>query len=333
MAKNTNMRGLLVYDSIYGATVETAYWVKAIIGQELPLEVKTLQQVITVEPFDYVIIGSATRMERPLKPVYSFVEKHRQVLARKQVCYFLTCGDCDETMILKVPGKAPHLIAGRNYLQDVQDRFPEIRPVVIGGFGGRQVMPGLNKKEALTLKLLEVLAREGTPWKGLDIWESLIPERVEAFANEVREKILSLPPCPDVEKLRGYWQSTQPANLRDAAKKKYTPKPYTVREDMSGQYFIRTRTEGDLDLAITRLQQWAGECGITLQEQSRTFFNVYYHAMKSCNGRSMTIHTVAATMPEDPGHVHASWRCYEKTAKRTEVQADIDRAEQILLGG
>ena len=26
-------KGLLVYDSIYGSTVEVAYWIKAIIGQ------------------------------------------------------------------------------------------------------------------------------------------------------------------------------------------------------------------------------------------------------------------------------------------------------------
>jgi hypothetical protein len=58
------------------------------------------------------------------------------VLATKKVGYFLTCGDSDETMILKTPGGTPHLIAGRNYLYDIQQKFPKVKPVIIGGFGG-----------------------------------------------------------------------------------------------------------------------------------------------------------------------------------------------------
>ncbi len=39
-------KGLLVYDSIYGSTVEVAYWVKAIIGHEQQLDVKSIPQVL-----------------------------------------------------------------------------------------------------------------------------------------------------------------------------------------------------------------------------------------------------------------------------------------------
>jgi len=159
MEMNNQKKGLIVYDSVYGSTVEVAYWIKSIIGMEQCLDVKPLTQVITVEPYDYVIIGSATRMEKPLKGIYSFVKTHKEQLANRQVGYFLLCGDCDETMVLNIPGKPPHLIAGRNYLQDIQKKFPEVCPVVIGAFGGRQVMPRLQKKEALTLWLLEKLAK------------------------------------------------------------------------------------------------------------------------------------------------------------------------------
>ena len=146
---------------------QVAYWIKSIIGMEQRHDAKLSTQVITVEPYDYVIIGSATRMEKPLKGIYSFVKTHKQQLANRQVCYFLLCGDCDETMVLNIPGKPPHLIAGRNYLQDIQKKFPEVCPVVIGAFGGRQVMPRLQKKEALTLWLLEKnWQKRGLPGKG-----------------------------------------------------------------------------------------------------------------------------------------------------------------------
>ena len=165
-------KGLLLYDSNYGSTAEVAYWVKAIIGFEQSLDVKKLDQVITVTPYEYVIIGSSTKNEGPLPRIYKFVEAFKDELAKKEVAYFLVCGDWDETMVLNVPGKKPHLIAGRNYLYDIQEKFPEIKPVVIGGFGGRQVTPALGGFDAFTIWLLEKLAKEGCGWVGLDIWES-----------------------------------------------------------------------------------------------------------------------------------------------------------------
>ncbi len=52
-------------------------------------------------------------------------------------------------------------------------------------------------------------------WTGLDMWESLIPERVEAFANDIRTKILSLTPlqAEEVKKYRSFWDSLQPEIL------------------------------------------------------------------------------------------------------------------------
>ena len=107
-------KGLLVYDSIYSSTVEVAYWIKAIIGIEQQLDVKKLDQVITVAPYDYVIIGSYSKWEKPSPRIYKFVEVWKDELAKKEVCYFLTGGDWDETMVLKAPGSPVKIIAGRN---------------------------------------------------------------------------------------------------------------------------------------------------------------------------------------------------------------------------
>ena len=67
-----DVKGLLVYDTCYGSTAESAYWIKALIGYDQHLEVKGLRQIITLEPYDYVIIGSYTRWEKPSKDVYAF---------------------------------------------------------------------------------------------------------------------------------------------------------------------------------------------------------------------------------------------------------------------
>lgn len=323
-------KGLLLYDSSYGSTAEVAYWIKAIIGNEQPLDVKKFDQVITVTPYDYVIIGSYTKNEKPSPRIYKFVEAYQHELAQKQVCYFLVCGDCDETMVLQVPGREAHLIAGRNYLYDIQEKYPNIKPVVIGGFGGRQVMPSLQGSDNFMIWLLEKLAKEGAAWAGLDIWESLIPERVEVFANEVRVKILGFQPLEDVEKYRGFWNSFQPASLKDPSKQKYTPKPYNEHKNTDRIFFVRTSIKGDLDTAIGLLNNWARQEGIELKEQRKTFFNIYYHAVKSTDGKERTIHVVASTLPEDSGNVHVSFRSYDKPDGRKPLEDSIGKAEHLL---
>jgi menaquinone-dependent protoporphyrinogen IX oxidase len=323
-------KGLLVYDSVYGSTVETAYWIKAIIGHEQHLDVKALPQVITIKPYDYIIIGSVTRNEKPSKKIYEFVEENKDELAKKEVCYYLNCGDSDETMVLKVPGQSAHLIAGRSYLIDIQEKFPGIKPVAIAGFGGRQVQPSLGTRDSIQIWLVGKLAKEGVGWEGLDIWESLVMERVEAFANEVRVKILGMEPRENVEQFRGYWTSLQPASLTNPKLKKFKPKPYTEHRSTGRIYFARSRIKGDLALGISLLQKWAKEAGIDLREQVKTFYNVYYHAVKKYEGEEITIHVVPATLPEDPGNVHVSFRCYEKPDKRKGVEEDVTKAEKIL---
>lgn len=323
-------KGLLIYDTVYGSTIEVAYWIKALIGVENHLDVKRLSQFLTLDPYDYVIIGSYIKNEIPSEDTYKFLETYQDKLAQKEVAYFLTCGDNDETMVLKTPGGTPHLIAGRNYLIDLYNKFPTIKPAVTGGFGGRQVMPTLNTMDSLFTWLLGKLAKEGAPWEGLDIWESLIPERVEIFANEIRTEILGLPPRYDVEAYRGYWTSLQPASLSDPSKTKFHPKPFNEHQSTDRVFFTRSRIKGNLDAAMALLQAWSKQEEVDLREQQKSSFNVYYHAVKSYGGKEHTLHVVAATLTEDPGNVHISFRSYNKPAVRKGAEEDVARAEELL---
>jgi menaquinone-dependent protoporphyrinogen IX oxidase len=323
-------KGLLVYSSIYGSTVEVAYWIKQLIGPENLLDVKPLSQIITIKPYDYVIIGSLIRNEKPTPEIYKFVEANQDELSRKEVAYFLTCGDNDETQILKTPGGTPHLIAGRNYLTDIMEKYPTVKPVVIGGFGGRQVMPTLNTKDSLFTWLLGKLAKEGAPWQGLDIWESLMVERVEVFANQIRTTILGLPAREDVEQFRGYWTSLQPGSLSDPSKMKFKPKPYNEHHSTDRIFYTRSRIRSTMENALSLLETWAQQQGINLQEQKKSPFNIYYHAVKSYEGKEQTLHVVAAVLTEDPGNVHISFRSYEKPEARKGAEADVAKAEELL---
>ena len=338
-------KGLLVYDTIYSSTTEVAYWLKAIIGNEQPLDVKKLDQVITVKPYDYVIIGSYSRWEKPSPRIYAFIEKQQLELAQKQVCYFLLGGDWDETMVLKAPGAPVKIIAGRNYLFDIQEKFPNIKPVIIGGFGGRQVMSALSGQDSFMIWMVGKLAKEGAHWQGLDIWESLVPERVETYGNAVRTKILGLEPLSDVQKYRGFWNSLQPASLTDPTKVKTTTlvtkdngktweakseRPYTVKQNTEKIYYSRSRIKADLPTAVKLINDWAKKEGFELQELKKADYMTYFNAIKKIDGKDKIIYIVAAIMPDDPGNVHISFRTWDKPEVRKPLEEAIDKGEQII---
>jgi len=193
--------------------------------------------------------------------------------------------------------------------------------------------------------MLEKLSREGAHWVGLDIWESLVPERVEVFGNEMRAQILGLPPLADVQKYRGLWDSLQPASLTDPSKKKNTTlvtedggktwvakdkRPYTVKQNSPKIYYSRSRIKADLPLTMNLLEAWAKKQGLTLKELRKASYMTYYNAVKNVGGKDMIIYVVAATMPDDPGNVHVSFRSWDKPEERKPLEEAIDAGEREI---
>jgi len=327
-----NAKGLLVYDTCYGSTAESAYWIKALIGHEHYLEVKGLHQILTLEPYDYVIIGSYTRWEKPSKDVYNFIEQHYAELSKKQTAFYVHCGDCDETTVMTMPPwKKPHLSSGRNYFIHMLTKFPDLKPVTLGGFGGRQVTPRLNRGDALLIWLLErTMPQDKCGWYGRDVWESMIPKRVEAFANDIRAHMLDLPPVHDPEKCHVFWSTEQPALLSERGKGKTPERIFTVCKNTPRMFYSRSRFRSSLDETVALINQWAREAGLELIEEQKTSYNVHFQATKQGSKENLIIHIVPATFPEDPGNVHIAFRCNGKAGIRKSAEDDIVRAEALL---
>jgi hypothetical protein len=134
----------------------------------------------------------------------------------------------------------------------------------------------------------------------------------------------------DVEQFRGYWTSLQPGSLADPTKAKFKPKPYNEHHSTDRIFYTRSRISSTMDNALALLGTWAQQQGISLQEQKKSPFNIYYHAVKSYEGTEQTLHVVAAVLTEDPGNVHVSFRSYEKPDARKGAEADVAKAEELL---
>ncbi len=56
----------------------------------------------------------------------------------------------------------------------------------------------------------------------------------------------------------------------------------------------------------------------------------WYTAIKKVDGKDDTLSIVMATMPDDPGNVHVSFRSWEKPDKRKALEESAAKAEQFL---
>jgi menaquinone-dependent protoporphyrinogen IX oxidase len=326
-------KGLIAYETQYGSAADVAYWLKAVIGFENHVDVKMYNQVLTVEPYDYVIIGGYTRWEKPHKSTYKFIERFHDDLTKKEIAYFLTCGEIDETIIMYMPGKPPHLSSGRSYFFDTLEKFPKLKPITLGAFGGRQVNRYLNSNDSRLIWILgKTMPADKVGWTGLDMWESLVPERVEAFANDIRTKILSLTPLQEkeVKKYRSFWESLQPGNLTDKKKAKLSIRPWTNTQSDKRCYFTRLRVKANLDKAASLLNDWAKKNNIEFKVEKKTYYNTYFIGTKKYNEKALSMHIVTADVIEDPGNVHISLRCYAKPEIRGGAEEDIKKAVAAL---
>ncbi len=174
------------------------------------------------------------------------------------------------------------------------------------------------------------------------------PSVLKYSATKCARKFSGLSRLQTCKKYRGFWDSLQPASLTDPTKIKTTTlvtedggktwiakdkRPYTVKQNSPKIYYSRSRIKSDLPGAVKLLEQWAAKEGFALKEQKKAPYMVYYNAVKNIGGKDMIIYLVAATMPDDPGNVHVSFRSWDKPDVRKPLEEAIDKGEQAIWAG
>jgi menaquinone-dependent protoporphyrinogen oxidase len=81
---------LIAYASKYGSTGEIAEYIGQVLREAGDrVEVRRVQDVDDLSPYQSVIIGSATRMDKVLPDVLKFGQKHQAALRQLKTAYFV----------------------------------------------------------------------------------------------------------------------------------------------------------------------------------------------------------------------------------------------------
>ena len=125
------MSALVVFGTRYGSTAKIAEEIGAVLSDE-GFKVRVVNAakdtISDISEFDVVIVGSGIKMGKWTKETLNFLKKFEADLSQKKVALFVSCGYSRE------PDKVDE--ARENFLIKVADRYPSIKPVSLGLFGG-----------------------------------------------------------------------------------------------------------------------------------------------------------------------------------------------------
>jgi menaquinone-dependent protoporphyrinogen oxidase len=175
---------LVAYGSWAGSTREVA----EAIGRELgadggPVDVRPAGEVADLASYGAVVLGGAVRAGRLHGDATAFVARHRAALARMPVAYFVVC--------LTMKEATPESRAATSkFLGAWTERFPEVKPVAVGLFGGALVCDGeslakLPLVQRLVLKAMKSAAGDHRDWNAIRQWAR---ETRPKLAGEARQE-------------------------------------------------------------------------------------------------------------------------------------------------
>jgi len=123
---------LVAFGTRFGTTAKVAMEVAEVLsGEGAEVVVLDLRQRTRtdLDQFELIVLGSSIIAGSWSKESLEFLEKHKDVLSRKKVALFVSCGD----VLLRPDAMDEHR---KRYLADVATRFGITSPWTMGLFGG-----------------------------------------------------------------------------------------------------------------------------------------------------------------------------------------------------
>jgi menaquinone-dependent protoporphyrinogen oxidase len=147
------------------------------IGQELgatgaDVEVRRARDVRDLSPYQAVVVGTSVHMGRLPGEIPRFAKRHRRVLSRVPVAYFVVC----LTMAEDTPENRQTTLA---YLDPLRKAAPEVEPVDTGLFGGAilQDTHEFDRLFFLMKSIVRATAKElddARDWEAIRAWARVL---------------------------------------------------------------------------------------------------------------------------------------------------------------
>jgi len=80
------MKTLIVYDSKRGSTEQICKWIAELLSNDV--DIKRVSEVIGLEKYDLIVVGSPIYMDKPLNSVIKFLRDNKDKLKEKNVVLF-----------------------------------------------------------------------------------------------------------------------------------------------------------------------------------------------------------------------------------------------------
>jgi len=171
LIEDKNKKVALLYATRYGATKDTAYWIKEGIQRDIDiLNIEEISFTQTAQKYDYFILGSGVWIDGVHKDMLTFLKTQKVLLQNKIIASFILCGTTN-----KDP-KGEARIA--QYFRKFHAPL-EKEPLLSEHFGGRMIIEKLNEKDRVLLENFykKILKREFVDWDRTE------PEKAALFAT------------------------------------------------------------------------------------------------------------------------------------------------------
>ena len=155
---------LICYASRCGSTGEVAEAIgQTMCGKGVSTEVRLIENVNTLSPYQAVIIGSAIRVGKWLPEAVDFVKKYQDTLSRMPVAYFLVCMTMrDDTIENRSKASA--------FLGPLYNLAPQVKPVDSGLFAGATDFKKLSFVNRSILKAKGIPEGDFRNWEAIRTW-------------------------------------------------------------------------------------------------------------------------------------------------------------------
>jgi len=173
-------RILVAYDTIHGSTAEVAKEIgTALCARGFQVDILFVGNVIALQDYDTVILGSAIYEFRWLPDAMAFLKNNTPALSAMPVAYFIV----GASLVQDTPENRDAV--KKSFIDPVLTEYPDIKPLSIGLFGGavdfKKEQYNLFEKFVLRILGLIVGFKDSADWRN---WEY-----INSWANEVGDQL------------------------------------------------------------------------------------------------------------------------------------------------